>query len=410
MLQAIKNCWNKDHYRRAALVTLPVSVGFLFYLIATAGFIIPEWVLYLLLPASFIGTFLSGATYLARPFDHDSPLIEKISTVIFAGLGILITELICHATNGIPFFGSIGKLAYAVFGLANISNFAGLGNRLGNCTNENTPINERRSKGVGAIIGAGLGATLCLCAKTALITSAAAFIPGAAFILPAVLAATVVSTSISSTTASASDYISKGYNYVKYASGYSKDSVLNARIQKQYHEYRGSAIGVGIGIGIGLVAAVLMPHVVTGIVAVGIGYLAVTACCSIIGGLCSRIGRLMDGFKQPAAENKAQQTPAIPAKSSAMTQTAQNQTALGFAVKPGIQSKMLQNNTASDAKKIMSLLQVVTKDANTAVNQDNVNQNTASFKSPLNNMSTAVLQTLDNSRNVAVKNYTLSIT
>src|SRR5689334_15884746 len=101
MLQAIKNCWNKDHYRRAALITLPVSVGFLSYLIATAGFIIPGWLFYLLLPVSFIGTFLSGATYLARPFDDDSPLVEKISTVIFVGFGILITELICHATMGI---------------------------------------------------------------------------------------------------------------------------------------------------------------------------------------------------------------------------------------------------------------------------------------------------------------------
>lgn len=110
----------------------------------------------------------------------------------------------------------------------------------------------------------------------------------------------------------------------------------------------------------------------------------------------------MDGCKQTMIQNKVQQIPDIPAKSLAITQAAQNQTALGVATKPVTQS----NKIASDSKKIMSLLRVGVNNANKSTNtvtNDNVSQNIAVFKSPLNNMFTATLHALDNSRNEAVK-------
>lgn len=312
--KALKNCW-KTHYRRAALISLPISFGMLLYLILSGGYFLPQWFFDLLLPVGFIGSSLSGATYIARPLDSNSQRAEKIGTVIFAGIGLAVTigVGILAKLSGIPLGNGLGKLAYAVFGLGNISTFAGLGNRLGSTTNTTIPKNERASRVAGAVIGAGIGAALCVCAKTALLSAATLFIPGASIVLPAVLSSVVLGASVSSTGASAFDYASKAYNYARYRLGYlnatnsdkgidpkilKERNDLRQRIESQPHEYRGSAVGVGLGIAAAIVICICMPHVGAALVGLALTAVVVAGCCSMIGGICSRIGRVIDGFNQ----------------------------------------------------------------------------------------------------------------
>lgn len=306
MLQSFKKF---DHYRRAALITLPAALALLIYVLCGGDFLLPEWFFDVFMVGAFVGNPLSGATYLARPLDKEPKSAEKIGTVLFALAGLVATIFIARAAAfcRIPLSNSLGKpvgnlarrivtrgATYGLFGLANTSTYAGLGNRLGSCVQSSRPTNERATMAVGAAVGIGLGA---VCVKHALFTALSVFVPGAALALPTIASSILLTTGVASTAASAGDYTAKAWNYAKYAVGCRMDTALKQRIENQRYEYRGSAVGVVLGIALGVVAFALMPHVVVGglLVAAVVKSVVTSTCCSVVGGLFSRIGRVWDG-------------------------------------------------------------------------------------------------------------------
>ncbi len=295
-----------DHYRRTALAMLPISFSLILYLILMQGdgFLLPEWFLDLIIVPAFAGNLLSGSTYIGRGLDlvPQAPGIkEKIGTWLGIGLGIAVGIAATVLHDSIPFVSSLSGVANAIFTLGQISVFAGFGNRIGSSLDKSRLPNEQKAIGAASLIGFGAGLALFLTSSVALVSvvGITSFVTlGAA--IPFWLGGILFVTTFSSTLASFADYTTKAFNFVKSKS--SPDEKTERRVNERFHEYRGSFCGVGAGFIVGsvIVGALLVtqPHIFVGILGVIAATLVITTSISVIGGLCSRVGRLLDGFKQ----------------------------------------------------------------------------------------------------------------
>jgi len=313
MLEAIKAGWRRfwglNHYQRAALISLFLAFGLLIYALGIND-ILPSWYFDFAIVPAFVGSAVSGATYIARVFDDGSNTLEKAMTVSFIAIGLILSIVILLQIGLIatPFSGSIGIFAYGVFGIGMTSVFGGIGNRLASSMKSKRPMNERIAIGSSALIGTFLSIFLFIFAKTAMLAAlgaATVFVPGASVLLPTALGGILFTVTAGSTLASSMDYVSKAYNYFKFIVGRA-DPALQQRITERQHEYRGSFVGVLMGIIVAVLISALMPHVVAGILTVAVTGVVFAGCCSILGGLCSHCGYVLDGF----AAKKAAAIPA----------------------------------------------------------------------------------------------------
>lgn len=292
-----------DHYRRAALSSLPIVLALLMYLIMGEDFLLSEWFLDLIFIPAFAGNLLSGSTYIARAIDlapQRGGLKEKIGTWlgIFIGIAIGITLTLLH--DSIPFFSSLSGIANVVLTLGQISVFAGFGNRIGSTLDKSRLPNEQKAIGAASVIGIVLGLALFLTSSVGLvsimgITSFATMGAAVPFWLSGILFVSTFSSSL----ASFADYSAKAVNFIK--SKISQDETTNRRVNERFHEYRGSFSGVSAGLIIGslIVVGLLVtqPQVFIGAFGLIAAALIITTSMSVLGGLCSRVGRLIDGFK-----------------------------------------------------------------------------------------------------------------
>jgi hypothetical protein len=250
--------------------------------------------------------------------------LERYTTIvsIVTGLALSVVILVQIGLTLTPFSNSIGALAYAVFGIGMTSTFGGLGNRVASALSSGStrPLNERIAMGSGALIGLGVGLALFLFAKSAIFSALAVgsvFVPGASLVLPAVLSGILFTVTVGSTTASCMDYVSKTWNYVKFKFNLfdehnHKEALLIQHIRNRPYEYRGSFIGVTSGIVAAVIISALLPHLLPGILGMAVIGLVFIACGSILGGLCSRCGCLLDGWRKVAVVPPAAEVPQEP--------------------------------------------------------------------------------------------------
>ncbi len=324
MLQPIEterkmSMWRKlkafDHYRRAALSMLPISITLLLYLIFTYGdnFLLAEWFLDLIFVPAFIGSLLSGSTYIARALDlvtqskPSNPSVkEKIGTWLGIGFGIAmgIAATVLHDT--IPLVSSLSGLANVIFTLGQIGSFAGLGNRIGSSLDRNRLPNEQKAIGAATFLGITLGMTLLFTSSVALISVAGitSFAScGAA--IPFWLGGIIFVTTFSSSLTSFADYSTKAFNFIKTKTTLSAAEPVKQRVKERFHEYRGSLVGVSTGFIVGgiIVGALAVTQpIFMGVLGVIAATLVITTSVNVLGGLCSRIGRLLDGFTAKKVE------------------------------------------------------------------------------------------------------------
>lgn len=340
-----------DNYRWALILGLPIALAILIPLLAlgviTGVYLIPDWLIGLFFIPSFLGNFISGSTYIGRLIDSITALLSKKSKndeekippitlisaiarkvtnlghfskweLFFTGLGFLlgigITAALIATGFGVPLIEHLPSvLAYSLFALGNVAAFAGLGNRFGVSTSGDSKLRltpERKAILIAILIGIALGIILAITGGMGAIPVAGitAFFIGAKF---TALTGTLFTLSLASTLASATDYFVRAFYYLRYLIG-TTDQKTNELItgpNSKLHEYRGAFIGVSAGLVLGAVAvATLMltqPHLFIGVLGVVALVMVVVAATSMLGGLCSRIGRYLDGFKNQANSGTA---------------------------------------------------------------------------------------------------------
>lgn len=361
----MKAIWEKikkfDWYRMALLLGIPISTAILAYLLGSGSgdLLLADPVLDIITIPAFIGSFLSGTTYIARLLDAYFPNRqnnqatqkkiatpqattkppkrrigprERRGTVIGLIAGLIVVGVTIGCQVSVPFLAPLSGFAYVLFSIGVISTFAGLGNRLGNSLDDKSTRqwNERIAIGIAAILGLTAGITIAaLSISTAVsVVGVTTFVTGGAA-LPVGIAGIVFTLAMAGTTVAFADYSMKAINFVKYTwltrSGANQVSnYANLKFQKtigqRYHEYRGSLVGVSAGLVVGgvIITALLLtqPYLFAGAAIAGVaGVLITMTTTAILGGLSSRIGRLVDGFeaKKNVTEKSFEKT-ALPEK------------------------------------------------------------------------------------------------
>jgi hypothetical protein len=202
----------------------------------------------------------------------------------------------------IPLLGSLSGLAYPLLVLGSISIGAGLGSRLGICFDNSRLPFEKYTMLLAATTGLILAITLLATHSTAALAIAgiSSFLTSAIGLPPGLFEIFFIIT-VSSCLISAADYMAKGMCYlqVQFAG---KETEIQQALANKLHEYRGALAATIVGIVIGIVTVVSFaafnPGVLIGPVGVVAAILGVLATTGIVGGIGSRVGRLLDGFNK----------------------------------------------------------------------------------------------------------------
>lgn len=299
--------WHKlDHYRRAALLSFPCTLLLLlFLLLMGVDLFFSEWYLDLIPLPAFIGSYLSAATYFGKQTDLFAAENKKLKyekwftlTGILLGFSIGITLSVFS-----PFSTCLNIVQAGLLTVNCINQFGSLGNRLGSTLDQNhrLPL-EKKTLSIAMLVGVTLSIILLATASCAMVSvvGVTSFITGGAA-LPFWINGIIFVGSFSSGFASAGDYIAKAFIFIK--SQVTEDAEVKKAVAGRPHEYRGSFLGINAGLIIGAVIitalSLAMPQVLAGLAGVVIAIVILTTCMSVIGGLCSRIGRLLDGLNPP---------------------------------------------------------------------------------------------------------------
>jgi len=338
----LKRRWAEaDNYQRAALVSMIFGLGIVSTLAAIGGLLFQSWYLCLIAVPSLLGTILSGSTYIGVLFDK-MRVAEKRGT--FAGVALAVTLALAapilallapvySIASNIPFINSpIRWFAYVLFGMTEVNSLAGLGNRACATLKPDNPkagrlTSERRLMRAGILVGAAAGATLFLKASAFLTGSStmAAVIPGLSIIagFPPAAAGIVGAIVVASICASAADYISKTWNYLKYCLQDQNTQTLKLqkdlapclkqkqklqdqidfreRIEQRKNEYKGASFGVLKGAVVSaLIISFTFPFSLGLFAAVGVAAFIGVACMATLGSLYSKLGRCRDDRKENA--------------------------------------------------------------------------------------------------------------
>lgn len=287
--------WKKiaklNHYSRAGMVVTTVSWGFiiLFMLfglpaeLAFSGVVLPFFA-----TAALIAHLFSNATYIAGTIDlfkEAKPNTKLERWMTLAGLvlgfaGGIILSLTLPSLSFFTFLSTTTVTTGAIAGLAN--RFSSLGRRHSL---------ERNCLLIAAILGVGMACTLIACGIPFLhITGVISFITAG----PPLIASGIFVCLVTSLFMSGADYFSKMLRYIPRILGKDKED-------GHHHEYEGSFFGAIFSI-VAIIYFAANLHLLVGIhlTLTGLNVAATTitllAKCFGVDGICSRIGRTLDGF------------------------------------------------------------------------------------------------------------------
>lgn len=306
-----------DYYLKALLIAIPFATILLIYLVSigAADFIFSDWFVTLACIPTFFANQLSSAAYFGRTTDLITSFKrtvrknrnELIGTLIGMACGIAVGIGLAAMHVFVPLTASLAGFATVLFTLRHMNIFAGLGNRVGRCTDKKSrPISEKVIVATCGLLGLTLGIVLfatCTAAMVSVVGITSFFSGGAA--IPIWIAAIIFILAVSSGCASTADYISKGISFMR--SFFIEEGMVTETVRKRKFEYGGSLLGVGIGLAVGVIVVTALvatnPALLVGIVGVVAGGLIIVTTTGIIGSIFSRFGRLIDGFmKKPELE------------------------------------------------------------------------------------------------------------
>lgn len=344
MLTRISFGNKQDFYRNNLMFwILPISLISLFYLLGahfSSLFFSSDWFINLMVLPGFFGAQLSGVSYLGRTLDHagksSAGLGERIGTWVGVALGLAFGIGLSILKAVSPFAQALSVVGNFLFTLGVVGAFSGLGNRFGQFADKenNRPVNEKRAIGIAGIVGLVIGVALVAtkCALAVSVVGVTTVMTGGGA-LPLWIAGFAFVGTFASTCASAADYVSKTISFMQFKRS-TTDAIVNKTVKKRFHEYRGSLVGISTGVimaGIIIGAiAVTQPHILAGFVGLIAATVIVMSCVSVIGGLFSRVGRMVDVYqykgkkrREPAsdtpsssAEPTPDSTPSPPSPSS----------------------------------------------------------------------------------------------
>ncbi len=318
---------NLDNYRWSIVFTLPISLIFLIYLGIQSDFLLAQWALDCILISSFVGRFVSGGSYFARLLDasttrqlkgkeyvlltpansklkisHPIGRYERWGTRLGVALGIAVGIAACFLHAAVPLVGPLSVVAFPVYVLGFTGIFGGLGQRfgIGLDRNRNREFTEKTLMISFALLGIALGFALFFTSGAAVlaVSGVTPFVVGAAF--PLVLEALVFALVSGSIFASAADYLGKSLCYL-YSFRTQKGVEFSEIMAAKRHEYRGALVGVILGAGISAALMLSLPILPVGVVGAAVASIVALTLVGVLGGLSSRVGRLMDGFNEQKA-------------------------------------------------------------------------------------------------------------
>lgn len=298
-----------DWYRRLMILMIPISlVLFICVLALHPGDVIyPDWFIDLISIPVFFGNQLSGSGYLGRSIDAALPKpiagpAERTGTWIGCILGLAAGIGFAIIREAVPYAKSLSVVADILFTLGTVAAFAGLGNRVGQCIDKKSrPASERKIVGVAGLIGlvASIVIAATMAASLVSIVGVTSFLTAGAAV-PLWVCGIAFVCSFTSAFASSADYVAKTTSYFRSSS--TTDEKIKDRVQDRFHEYRGAAVGISTGLIVsGIILGALLisqPYLLAGAAGVIAGIMVVMTCVSVLGGLFSRIGRLIDSYKK----------------------------------------------------------------------------------------------------------------
>ncbi len=310
MGELIKKFQRLQPYQKGFII-LPISLILLIYMMTfhQADIIGLEWFLDILPVGYFIGNALAGGTYLRRSMDiKQASLVrekpgnnyEFKGTLGGLAFGLLFAVTLFALKFPIPFVTSLSGAANCYYLLMQMGGYAGTGSRIGSMLMKN-PTRERNEvmaigvTGLSSLIVAAVVVGLAAVSLVAIAGATTIFSGGAT--LPLWLTCAFFMTSFVSTMMSAADYATKSANFAR--SFYTNKRVFDP---ERKCEYRGSFVGVSTGLVVAVVVitglALAQPYVFAGIVGVVVACAVIATAVSVIGGICSRIGRFLDMQRQ----------------------------------------------------------------------------------------------------------------
>jgi hypothetical protein len=325
--------WQKikglDYYLKALLIAMPLTGALLAYLlsIGAADLIFSDWFIHLLSIPTLIANQFSSAAYFGRITDLFSAFKttlkrnknELIFTLIGITAGICVGIGLALMNVTIPLSSSLYAFAGVLFTLRHMNIYASLGNRVGRCIDKNSrPFSEKVIVVTCGLLGLTLGIVLFATFTAAMVSvvGLTSFFSGGAAI-PVWIAGIIFVLSVSSGFASTADYVSKSISFIR--SQFMDENKVAATdkvtdtlrvfhtAKKRKYEYGGSLVGVLIGLVIGatIIGAILAtnPALLAGLVGGVACALIIVTGIGIVGSVCSRIGRLIDGFKKDEHES-----------------------------------------------------------------------------------------------------------
>ncbi len=307
-------------YFKAGLISILYALGALALLaiFGEAGnMIFSSWYQTAITFAAFVGSHLSGATYFGRIKDLWSDVKTKWSRELKGtALGITIALVVgitftILRTAGHFFVGGAAEIVVnfiAAIGavVGTVGSMAGFANRLSN---------GRDVKAIFTGLALGLGTSLALffTGNAALTTVAAvtSFLTGG-IAIPFWVIGTLFVVGYTGANVSSFDYHAKAFRYVVHLKNkfFNPDYQPDEALLRDFHQFRGSAVGVIAGLVMASIVIVSVGIFVTQpwFLAIPIGLGVYYSCTSLIGGLCGRIGRKIGEF---LANMKMAETPPV---------------------------------------------------------------------------------------------------
>lgn len=300
-----------NHYRRAALITVPL-VFILLILYAHIGCIsdlaYAKWFLNILPLPGFLGHLLSSTTYIGNALDQRHNPERRsafFSTSAGIALGLVIGITLSYMLPGAVCFSTI--ITSMIFTMRCISTYAGLFSR--GCTIAAGIRNYRLSNPqerhgseiafllTALVVGITCGIYLFINHSAKMISLLGVvtfFTPGltALLTISPVICGFIFISMFTSALMSGTDYFSKGVTFLK-------EMIMNRNFEpsiQKFHEYRGSLLGGFLSLTVGVILLIAHLHILCGTIGLLTAMMIGATSFSIVGGVFSRLGLTFDGL------------------------------------------------------------------------------------------------------------------
>jgi MFS family permease len=295
-------------YFKTGLISILWALGAIVILLVlgrTGELIFSTWFQTCIAFSAFIGGHLSGGTYFGRVIDLWSQLKTRWSrelkgTVLAISAAVATAVILTVLRSAGHFFlGGIGEIVANFIGaigcvVGTVGAMAGFGNRLSSGR-------EPKAIFAGTVLGLGTSLAIWFTGNAAItaVAGVTTFLTGG-LALPIWAMGALFVVGYTGANVSSFDYHARTWRYLKYvkAKYIDRDPAALEAIEKDFHQYRGSTIGVVAGLIMATIVIVTIGVFVTQpwFLAIPVGLGIYYICTSLFAGICGRLGRELDEF------------------------------------------------------------------------------------------------------------------